>query len=210
MRMKLVDGTYVCNKCKKELPSFIHEFAEKNYTFENFKYAKEWASNSIEQYGSVYNETDRYGFVGMDRNNGLFILDTNLFKKSPILKFSEIVDFDFAFNPEEFKEGVFSDKVTGNTYFCIKMGNPVFYYEATLECGAKGKATKSFFGNKITYEHPERMQEFEKLFIETYIANLPEDDSAQVDDIKKAMTLFMIDELDATDRGDNGFGSSGR
>lgn len=199
MRTKLVDESYVCNKCKKDIPSYMHSFIDENYSYEDFKYARQWSADSVAEYKSIYTETDRYGFVGMDRNNGLFVLDYNILGKSPYLRFSDVIDFDFAFNPEEFKEGVFSDKVEGNTYFCIKMANPRFYHEGVLEYGAKGKATKSFFGNKVTYEHPKKMVEFERKFIEACIAFMPEDAITQVEDIKTAMSLFMIDDLDATD-----------
>jgi len=116
-----------------------------------------------------------------------------------VLRFDDIIDFDFSFDPKEFKEGILTDKVSGDARFCILMQNPRFYYEIVLEKDVKAKAKKSLFGRKVTYEHPKKMLEFEKVFIETYIANLPDIDNTAVEDIKKAMTLFMIDDLGVID-----------
>lgn len=74
------------------------------------------------------------------------------------------------------------------------------YYEKVLEVGAKAKAKRNFFDTKVTYEHPKKLVEFESEFIEAYIKFMPEtENDSQQDELKLAMTLFMIDDLDGTD-----------
>lgn len=198
-RTKLVDDSYICSKCKNELPNFMRNYVDEHYTIADYRKAKQWKQDAITQYSEIYVQTEAYGDVGVDSNHGLFCLGHFTKGVTPLLRFEDVLDFDFAFNPQEYKEGILGNKVTGDTHFCVTMKKPEFYYETTLERGAKAKAKKSFFGNKVTYEHPKRLNEFETVFIEAYIANMPENAGGAVDEVKQAMTLFMIDDFGATD-----------
>ena len=202
MRMKLVDGNYICSKCKKAIPKFVEKYAAENYTLEDYKHVKEWAPASIEKYGAEFKMTEMYGEVEIDRDHGLFKINQSLFggKNTPILKFEDVVDFDFGFNAKEYKEGMLGGKVTGESLFCVTMREPRFYYETVLDSAASAKAKKSFFGNKVTFEHPKRLQDFEFAFITALIAFAPEEDtSSGRDALAQAMSLFMIDDIGAID-----------
>jgi hypothetical protein len=182
MMTKLADGDYICSKCKKKLPGFLVEYAEKNYSIDDYKYAVEWKKESFAQYSGIFKSTTSYGGVSIDAEHGLFSINYDV---SIPLKFDEIIDFAF-----KAKEGILGDKVTGNIFF---------YYETILEIGAKAKAKKSFFGTKVTYDHPERLKEFEMKFIAAYIVSASEYNLIDVNDLKQSMTLFMIDDLRSVD-----------
>lgn len=201
MRMKLIDGNYICSKCKKAIPRFIEKYASENYTIEDYRHVKEWAPASVEKYGSTFSVTDRYVDVEIDANNGLFKIDSSVFggKSAPILKFEDVVDFDFGFNAKEYKEGMLGGKVKGESLFCVTMREPRFYYETVLDASASASAKKSFFGNKVTYEHPKKLQDFEYAFICAYLAFAPENQTSGRDAVEQAMSLFMIDDIGAID-----------
>lgn len=201
MRMKLMDGNYLCHKCKKIIPGYIIKYATKNYTLEDYKFVKEWVVESVKKYGSAYSETHSYGFIDMDSNKGLFRIVDGIWnnKSTPILEFSNVADFDFSFRAKEYKDGILGGKVKGEAMFFVTMKEPQFYYEAIIDSNATAEAKKGFFGKKVTFEHPKRMQEFEQAFICAYLENSSNAVSSERDMLEQSMSLFMIDDISAID-----------
>lgn len=201
-RMKLADGNYICSKCKKAIPQFIEKYATENYSFSDYKHVKEWAPASVEKYGACFKTTDLYGPIDIDKEHGLFKIDQSIFggKRAPVLKFEDVVDFDFEFNAKEYKEGMLGGKVTGEALFSIAMREPVFRYKAVIDNAATTYAKKSFFGNKVTYDHPKRLQDFEYEFVTAVIKFASAGTtSGGRNELEQAMSLFMIDDLGAID-----------
>lgn len=204
-RFKLSDGQYICGKCAATIPSYMKESVRSQYGLEEFKKFKEYCKFSKEELEPKFDMTDSYKGVNIDENHGIFCLNMDIMGEILYLQFKNIVDFDFEFVPEVLKEGILGDKVEGKVMFRLQMRNPEFYCELELDSSAKGRAKKSFFGNKISYEHPEKMMDFETGFVTALLAfEEPESgaDSANVgtmqrDELQQAMSLFMIDSMDA-------------
>lgn len=110
---KLKDGSCLCAECKKTIPYYLRDCA-KNWTKEDFeeyrnylKYSRETLYPAVK--GSANIKT--YGNLSVDQKNACFFFD-NLDQNAPIFDMRYLVDSDFGFEAEKYKEGVFSEKLS--------------------------------------------------------------------------------------------------
>lgn len=155
-RIKLADDSYICSVCKAGIPNYIHL---SDYTYDGFLALKAYLEESEIQLKRVFRETHSYMGIHLDAEHGLFYVGD--WGKHLYLKLENLEDFDLDFVADEYKEGIFSEKVTGKVGLNMKMQFPYFYKEEVLATGVKASArTKGIFGNKVEYENPKGMNDF--------------------------------------------------
>lgn len=209
-RTKLQDGQYLCSKCMKKVPYYMISTFDSSYTLEDYNAFKDYIDYSETNLRPVFNETHSFHDVHIDAENKIFYIGSyGISKETIFLRFANLADFDMLFQPEEFKEGIIGSKVTGDILLSVSMTQPYFQYETKMVLGAKAKAKKAFFGNKIKYENPRGMDEFIEAFATTWSAAIEEASqqyysytqsepvvNSTPSELQQAMALFMIDDLD--------------
>ena len=111
----------------------------------------------------IFREYHYFSRIGLDTEHRLFYIDG--LGKRLYLKLENLAEFDLDFIPDEVKEGLLSTKVTGKLFLKMRMIQPYFYKEETLEFGVKAHAEmKGVFNKKAVYSNPEGMDDFLHFF----------------------------------------------
>ena len=180
-----------------------------NYTYQDYMELKEYLEYSQKELSPKFCETHKFYNIHIDTDHRLLYIDSFLEPVSAYFHLYNVDDLNFAFSAEEFKEGVFNDKVTGKVLMSIRVNTPGFYYEKIVDYNAKSKAKKEFFGTQIKYENPKGMDEFMLFFNTAKLADLEAQYDRLLDEeieseytgtsleLQQAMSLFMIDDLSA-------------
>ena len=203
-RMKLQDGNYLCSECAAKIPSFLKDSVKSHYDLEDYHSFLAYIEYSNKELRPRFHETHWYYSIHIDTENKIFYLGYDINEKTVFFNFHNIEAFNLVFNAEEFKEGVLGDKVKGELALILKMNNPYFYHEEILDYSAKAKAKKKLLSNKVEYDNPKGMDEFLLFFQTAWQASLEEQakDSENsniislADELRQAMSLFMLDKLD--------------
>lgn len=159
-RTSLADGNYLCSKCMSIVPSYMKKTVTDRYTLEAYKDFKEYVEETNKESKDTFRETHSFYDLHIDTVNRMFYIDDHSAKDILYLDFCEIEQFDLTFRPEEYKDGLFGDKVKGKIYIELEVNDPYFYYEDVMATDVKAKAQKSMFGGKVKYDNPEGMDEF--------------------------------------------------
>lgn len=206
-RTKLSDGNYLCSKCTKAIPYYIHSCLSDRYTIEMYDNLLNYLTYSNEILRLKFHETQSYHSLHIDTESRIFYIGSGITDETLFLEFKNISRFNMLFKPEDMKDGVLGTKVTGKILFELGMDTPYFYFEEVLTSNAKAKAKKTFFGNHIEYENPAGMDDFlfyfnhcwemaleeaDESFYDTSYDNVDENSSK----LSQAMALFMLDEID--------------
>ena len=204
LRAKLTDGNYICGSCMRAVPNFMYSSVLEHYTLDDYRDFKEYVRYSNNSLRPLFCETKKYYTIHIDEENWLFYLGNKVDESTLFFRFSDILNFDLIFAPEEFKEGITGDKVRGNILFELSMLTPYFNYEEKLDSHVSAKAKKKLFGSKIVYENPKGMDEFYTAFITAWLlsSDSEEDDAESVpesvSELQQAMALFMLDSIENT------------
>lgn len=220
-RAKLADGQYVCGKCTSKIPSEIMSNLGE-YTYEDYKELLRYMEESETSLSKAFKETHSFYSIHIDTQHGLFYLDTMY--PTVYLKFENLSDFNLTFDPDEVKEGLLGDKVTGKIYYKVKMNTPSFFIDNVLARNVKARAhvKTGIFKDKVEYDNPKGMNEFLHYFESAWdhaknelyerLARELEEEGYQSqygytanqgqsygysDELRQAMALFMIDDLGA-------------
>lgn len=206
-RMTLADGAVLCSECKAKIPSYMMDSVRNNYSYQDYLELKEYLEYSQKELKPKFHETHNFYNIHIDTNHRLLYIDSFSNADPVYFHLYNIDDLNFTFSAEEFKEGVFNDKVTGKVLMAIRVNIPGFYYEKIVDQNAKSKAKKEFFGTKISYENPKGMDEFMLFFNTAKLADLEAEHDRVLDEeitseytnisleLQQAMSLFMIDDL---------------
>lgn len=202
-RTHLKDDRYLCYKCSSCVPGYMQKSFVEGYTLEDYRNFKKYIEFSNEVLRPKFRETHSYDKIHIDTENYIFCMDYFIDDKTLFFGFEDVTRFNLIFMAEEFKEGMFGDKVRGKVLFELAMDCPPFYNEEVLISDAKVSAKKKLFGRKVEYDNPEGMDEFVYFFKRTWeealeIAQYKEDADKTVgaSELQQAMALFMIDNLD--------------
>lgn len=207
-RMKLNDGTYLCSRCAKAIPSEMLSTAHKGYDLEDYHALLEYINFSNTHLRPLFHETHSYYTIHIDTEHKILYFGYSIDEETVFYHFHNLDDFTLVFRAEELKEGLLGDKVTGKVLMTVKMAHPYFYYEEILDHSAKAKAKQKLLSSRIEYENPKGMDEFILFFQTAWNASIYEAENAQyqqadnpnypaiADDLQQAMTLFMLDSLD--------------
>lgn len=206
-RTKLTDGSYICSKCMKFVPSYMRNSFRSSYDLDDYRALRRYAEYSNDVLRPLFHETHKYYSLHIDAEHLIFYIGDWIDDKTLFLRFDHLTEFDLVYHADEFKEGMAGDKVYGRLLLKVKMNYPYFYYETILDEKVKAKAKKAFFGTKIEYENPKGMDEFLWHITEAWKTSLDDPDlddeddeisgSAPSNELSQAMALFMIDDLSA-------------
>lgn len=207
-RMTFADKAALCSKCSEKIPSYMTDSVRNNYTYQDYLELKEYVEHSQKELKPQFHETHKYYNVHIDTDHRLLYIDGFSNGEPLYVHLYNVDELNFTFSAEEFKEGVFNDKVTGKVLMSIRVSTPSFYYEKIVDQNAKSKAKKEFFGTRVAYENPKGMDEFMLFFNTAKLADLEAEYDRLCDEeeelgyeyvsleLQQAMSLFMIDELD--------------
>ena len=167
-RTRLKDDQYVCSDCTSNVPGYIKDNFGKLYDYERFVKLKEYIEYSGRQLGLRFHETNKYETLHLDANNGYLYFDYGFSSKPLYLNVREIDTLELVFEPETYKEGVFTEKVKGDVKMVIGVVNPPFVHTEVIKYGAKADARKKIglFKDKVEYENPKGMDEFLAAFLQ--------------------------------------------
>jgi hypothetical protein len=82
------------------------------------------------------------------------------------MEIKDLDTYDFRFEPETVKEGVFSAKVTGDVSVCLLMKRPSVVFDEKIAVMVTGKAKKSFASDVVLYDNPKKLDAFIEKFDE--------------------------------------------
>lgn len=201
-RTHLCDGTYLCSKCMTCIPSYMKSSFIDKYSYEDYNTFKEYVDYSNKELRPLFHETHEFHNIHIDTENRIFYMGYGIDSETLFLRFAGITRFDMVFKAEDYKEGIFGDKVTGKILFELGMDTPYFYREEVLTTNAKAKAKKKLFGSKIEFENPSEMDDFMYYFNRAWeidMAIMENSDYTEVSpELQQAMALFMLDSLEDT------------
>ena len=208
-RLRLADGNYLCSTHKKVIPDFMRDSVSGRYSLEDYQSLISYIEYSNRYLRSKFVETSSYYTLHIDHPHKLFYIGHSIDTKTVFFSFHNVENFDLLFVAEEIKEGMLGDKVIGEIILQLEVNEPYFYFQDKLDTSAKAKAKKKVFGNKISYDNPSGMDEFEALFRHTWKTALEEyvaeqesayertaQTSVAPSELQSAMALFMIDSIE--------------
>lgn len=212
-RVKLRDGKYLCSSCAGAIPNYAFKSLLEEYTFDMYHDFLEHIQHSNQHLRRIFTETDHYYSIHVDAKNSLFYIGRRVDERTVFYHFSDILDFELAFDPKEYKNGLLGDRVTGRVLMKLEMLDPDFRYEVVLDESAVTEAKKTLFGTKLEYDNPPGMDRFHLLFLMLWKEDTLEADYAETFEaytgrplqvqktapgpqLQQAMALFMIDDLD--------------
>lgn len=207
-RTKLTDGKYLCAECWGLVPSVMSDTVSSDYDYEDYKALLEYIEYSNQNLRPLFHQTHSFYSIRIDTQHGLLCFDESFSANKVYFQFRNLADFGLVFRPEEYKEGMLNDKVTGKILMTVKMKMPYFYCEEILDSSAKATARSKMFSSKIEYENPKGMDDFLLFFQSAWerdieqarYAQYEEDDNSvhvtAPDELQQAMTLFMLDSLE--------------
>lgn len=207
-RIKLIDGTYICKTCTKSVPPYMKRCFLSDYDFEDFQALQRYFNYSNMTLRPLFRETHKYYSIHIDVKSQVFYLGDRINDKTLFLRFAQLEEFELSYHPDQYKEGIFRDRVYGRILVKLKMETPYLYYEEKLDENVKSKAKKALYAANIEYENPREMDEFLWQFTTTWNASIedqePDDsnteeslDRPKSNELSQAMALFMIDDLSA-------------
>lgn len=163
-RSKLKDGNYVCFDCKPLIPNYVLNCLNE-YDLEDFHELKKYVVHSDTVLRAKFKQTHSFHSIHLDANNGLFYIDGGALDKKLYLKAEEVFTLTLSFEPEKYKEGVFTEKVKGKITMTLDVLNPSFRYETVIATGVWANAhMKGLLSKKIIYDNPKGMDEFLEVF----------------------------------------------
>ena len=210
-RTKLSDGQYICSKCTSGLPVSISSRLNE-YDYDGFKRLQEYMEYSNNELSKIFRENHSFYSIHIDTEHRLFYLDGD--HPRVYYKFEEVSEYDMEFIADEVKEGFLNTKVNGNIYYKIKVDFPSVFKEEALAKNVKAKAEvkTGLFKDKVKYDNPKGMNEFNLHFVNAWQASvndmysrlareLEEENyevpgySTNTSELQTAMALFMFDDL---------------
>ena len=84
-----------------------------------------------------------------------------MFEERFILQLEDIKAYDFFFIPTQYNDGLLGGKVIGDVTLALFMERPSFNYVKKVDFNVKARAKRAAFTNNITYEHPDKLLNFE-------------------------------------------------
>lgn len=203
-RKELKDGKVVCFDCVHDmnLPDYVRENLSEYYDLEKLYQLKEYMTYSKEVLEPKFKETVSYGKLHLDETNGLFYIDEGLLSMPMYTELKKLTSFEMIFNPEELKEGVFHDKVSGSVAAVLSVEWPLYIYAKTVADKVKAEAKKATFSSKVTYAEPVELELFKTRFLMAASKVMeeneaqPEQVSSEISELEKAKALFMLDGRD--------------
>ncbi len=209
-RAELADGNYLCKECASCIPKHMYKSIIERYSLDDFNGFKNYLQTENKELKSKFRETASYFELHLDSENKLMYIGKKIENKTVFIKLTDIEEFEIEFNPTEYKEGAFSDKVTGKIICLVKCSYPYFYYETVLDPYATTTLKKSLLGKTKSYSNPENMDDFLLAFnnswiraleaendrIEQEIRDIYENAGIVSDELSQALALFMFDDLE--------------
>ena len=158
---KTADGARICKPCLEELPATVREKLDEQEFFHvqevlNFV---EYSKKELEP--KFVMDLSYHGFC-VDTVHGLF----RIIAGSPVMEIKDLDVYDFRFEPETLKEGVFSAKVTGDVSVCLLMKRPSVVFDEKIAVMVTGKAKKRFASDVVLYDNPKKLDDFIEKFDE--------------------------------------------
>lgn len=214
-RTKLQDGHCLCGNCGNKIPVIAYASLLRSYTLEMYRAFLDYIEYSNQYLRPHFTETHHYYTIHVDAEHKLFYIGRSISDNTVFFHFRNVQDFDLVFDVKEFKEGLISDKVTGQVLMELEMDAPSFHYEDVLDKNTTAKAEKALFGSKVRYGTPKGMSEFLEVFCalwkeailekyeedgydDDYTENTdPHTDTSKSSALHEAMALFMFDDLSA-------------
>ncbi len=209
-RTELADGNYLCKECSSCIPKHMYKSVIERYTLDDFNGFKNYLQTENKSLKSKFRETASYFELHLDNENKLMYIGKKIDNDTVFIKLTDIEEFEIEFNPNEYKEGVFGDKVTGKIVCLVQCSYPYFYYETVLEPYATTTFKKSLLGKSKSYSNPANMDDFLLAFNRSWVRAL-EDENDRIDqeiryiyenaetisdELSQALALFMFDSLE--------------
>ncbi|MBQ8794057.1 MAG: hypothetical protein IJZ63_04880 [Clostridia bacterium] len=155
---KLKDENRICSACKGTIP-YEFDFKAKESTLEDFKELYDFMQYTNNELEPIFDPDDDYSYGSFEVDPVHYLCRVD---GSFVFEISNIMVYNFVYQPEEFKDGVFSSKVKGDVHMTgLILRNPAGSFgDKVIKHGAKGKAEKKVFSSTITYQNPKDMDEF--------------------------------------------------
>lgn len=168
-RTKLKDGKYICSKCTSMVPHYIKTHLW-NYEYNDFVKLRQFINYSEQTASKLFKETHAFLSLHLDSEHGLFYFAPGLLSTPFYFQVEDVESISLEYDPDKFKEGFFSDKVTGTVKLKLKMRHPYLDYEKELASGVKASAhlKQGVFKDKVEYDNPKGMDEFIAQFQDAY------------------------------------------
>lgn len=203
------EGFVLCQDCCNKIHRDLLSFAETSWSYSDYTNYLEWEEQTKEErsffepdivYGKSYDK------LMIDQERGLFCIGSDK-KKDLVLRFEDLVEYDVNFEPKEYKEGFFGDKVIGNEYIKITSRIPALILNKTLCSDVKYAVKVSGIINpKYGYEYSDEFFEIIRIFsICAYLgenkkynqqsSGNSETNMQQIGELQKALALFMFDDI---------------
>ena len=170
-RTKLRDKKYLCSKCSMKIPYYMISTFTASYTFDLYNHFKEYIDYSNKYLRPMFMETNSFYELHLDTIHMLLYIGSGITNDTVFFHLRNIEDYTLEFDPDEYKEGVFTERVKGNVTATIKMTDPPFLYHNKLAGGVKANASKSLFGSTVKYDNPKGMDEFDSALRASWYAD---------------------------------------
>lgn len=207
-RPRTEEDFVLCSDCCDKIHSQLLDYAYDNWTYSDYTDYLEWEDATREE-RAQFNPTVVYGQstkLKIDTDRCLFTIGSGY--DDIVYRFMDVNVYEMNFKPEEIKEGVVSAKVTGDEYITVELFNPVMSIERTLKSGASYRLReKGFISKKYEYDFSDKFMNAIMAFNACmYIVDQfrygdssqanQESESAEMDEVQKALALFMFDSID--------------
>ena len=195
----------LCKECASKIHPQIMKYAKENWNYTDYTDCLAWEDATKEE-RAKFNPDVKYGHecqIAVDTERGLFSIGTEATGGGMVLRFADLTDYELNFKPEEVKEGLLGDKVSGNEFITVDLSAPRVYLEEVISYGVKLRLRKKgFLSTKYEYELPDDFLEAIRAFtICVYIEAQRREgtynqENQNIGEIERALALFMYDSMD--------------
>lgn len=200
---KLADKSVICFDCARKVPTVFDDILSK-MTYEEYLGLRDFKEYSDTNFKPIFNETDSYHDIHLDKDNGLFYIGSFLEdERVTVYECRNVMNADFSFVPDDVKKGIVNYKVKGKIVLHLVNSSPAFSDSFTLYKSAKAKAKTKLFSDSLEFEFPEDFEAFRKLFHYTVLISQSDEPASYEpvidEELASALSLFMFDSLDGLD-----------
>ncbi len=158
-RIELDDGNFVCTRCASPIPNAVRKcLGDSN--LEQFHATLDYVNNTMPAMKKKFKMAHYFHGLELDTLHGWMRYGGVFF---PV---ENVTGLAFEFIAKEYNSGglLSSERVEGDIQMRLEVSFPHVFWEETIGFGVKAPAKKKFFGNKVTYENPKELDEFETYF----------------------------------------------
>lgn len=194
----------LCDDCAAKIPIEVSFYGTSNWEYSDYVDYLKWEEETKEeraQFKPDYSYGNKTKLL-VDTEHGLFSIKDGT-SDAMVYRFADLNDYELNFRPEEVKEGLLGDKITGTEYVVVDLNRPKVYIEEFIKTGVRLKAKKKgFIKTKYEYELTEEFLDIIRAFtICIYIEiekrhGSNQAQAADINEIEKALALFMFDSMD--------------